>query len=147
MPLMNRAEIAEKIPHDGAMVLLDEVTAWDEDEIRCKTAAHLREDNPFYRDGRLGASALVEFAAQAMALHMALLSGAKGPPPKGHLVSIKKLRLNKETVHDIEGELTILCRVTIRGDRTSIYAFRAMSNDEVLVEGEVLVALVDQGAG
>ena len=50
--MLSRARILELIPHQGTMCLLDEVTAWSERAITCRTRSHLAPDNPLRRDGR-----------------------------------------------------------------------------------------------
>ncbi len=80
-PLLDHAAIAARIPHAGRMCLLDRVIAWDEDGIVCESDGHRTDDrdrrrdgpHPLVRDGALPATAAIEYAAQAMALHGALI--------------------------------------------------------------------------
>jgi predicted hotdog family 3-hydroxylacyl-ACP dehydratase len=75
MPL-NRAWIEARIPHQGRMCLLDQVIEWNAQHIRCRTATHRAPDNPLRAHDRLGIACGIEYAAQAMALHGALVNGA-----------------------------------------------------------------------
>ncbi len=63
------------LPHAGAMVLLDAVTAWDAGWIRCSSRSNLVPTNPLRRDGHLAAICGVEYGLQAAALHGALRAG------------------------------------------------------------------------
>ena len=76
---LDRDAIMRRIPHQGTMCLLDAVLAWDDDHIRCSASSHLQPDHPLRAHGRLGAACGVEYAAQAMAVHGALVgAGARG---------------------------------------------------------------------
>ena len=68
-------ELPELIPHAGSMCLLDRVVAHSEHDIECTARSHTSPDHPLRRDGQLSALHLVEYAAQAMAAHGALVSG------------------------------------------------------------------------
>src|SRR5256884_3247493 len=75
MPL-DRQWIEQHIAHKGRMCLLDEVLSWDAARIRCRSATHRSADNPLRLHGRLGAACGIEYAAQAMAVHGALIAAS-----------------------------------------------------------------------
>jgi predicted hotdog family 3-hydroxylacyl-ACP dehydratase len=69
--------IAELLPHAGAMVLLDEMTAWADGAAQCTLT--VRAGAPFVRDGGVTSAATIEYMAQAVAAsfgYAALLGGA-----------------------------------------------------------------------
>ena len=72
---LSRNQIAERIPHAGRMVLLDEVVEWDEEHIVCRSSSHQDRANPLYLAGQLSSVCAIEYAAQAMAVHGSLLMG------------------------------------------------------------------------
>lgn len=77
--LMDAAAIAAVVPHTGAMCLLDGVISVTADAIECVARRPLRPDNPLLEEGRLHAMALLEYGAQAAAVHAALAAvGATG---------------------------------------------------------------------
>ncbi len=78
--MLDHAGIAARIPHQGAMCLLDAVVDWSETAISCRAVSHADPANPLRADGRLGAAAGIEYAAQAMAVHGALLAAASERP-------------------------------------------------------------------
>jgi len=79
---LNRQWIERHIPHAGRMCLLDEVLAWDANRIVCRSSTHRHVDNPLRVNGTLGAACGIEYAAQAMAVHGALIAmGDAGAPP------------------------------------------------------------------
>ena len=74
---LDHAWIAAHIPHHGRMCLLDEVLSVGvRSESPAAAAAHRAADHPLRAHGRLGAACGIEFAAQAMAVHGALVAGA-----------------------------------------------------------------------
>lgn len=64
--------VASLVPHAGPMCLIDQVLDWDEHRIRCE--ATVSEVHPLKVGARLPATALIEYAAQAMAAHGRLLA-------------------------------------------------------------------------
>src|SRR4029453_4990776 len=88
----DRGRIEQLVPHPGAMCLLDAVTQWDAAQITCSShepgASH-----PLARDGMVPAIAAAEYAAQATAVHGALLDGA-GQPRAGMLAKLMDLDLH-----------------------------------------------------
>ena len=101
---LDRDGIARRVPHAGEMCLLDEVLEWNARRIRCRSDSHRRVANPLRAGARLGAECAVEYAAQAAALHGALLREASGDAPSrlapGRLASVRDLRLRVVRLDD-----------------------------------------------
>ena len=142
---MNRAWIEARIPHQGRMCLLDEVIAWNDHHIRCRTGTHRALDNPLRSHDRLGIASGIEYAAQAMALHGALASAAAGATAGaarvGLLASVRDVRLHVLRLDNIESDL--LCEVThLAGDSlTALYEFALRDKDKSLLGGRASVVL------
>ena len=66
------AEASPRPSQDGTY----EVLSWDATRIRCRSATHRSPDNPLRLHGRLGAACGIEYAAQAMAVHGALVAAS-----------------------------------------------------------------------
>lgn len=145
---LNRQEIARRIPHQGSMCLLDAVLAWDHDAIACQTRTHLWPDHPLRAHGRLGAACGVEYAAQAMAVHGALVaesldSGNAGssPPRAGYLASLRSVTLHVERLDTVAGPLTVSAQ-RITGDaNTVLYSFTVQAGEQTLLNGRAMVVL------
>ena len=137
--------IASRIPHQGAMCLLGSVTAWDDERIRCEAGSHRAASNPLRAHGRLGAACGVEYAAQAMALHGALIAeahGAAGGAPKtGYLASIRGLTLHVDRLDDLDGVLTITAERLSGDEHTVLYGFSLHAGRAPLVSGRAVVVL------
>jgi predicted hotdog family 3-hydroxylacyl-ACP dehydratase len=153
MPL-DRAWIEQHIPHKGRMCLLEEVLAWDAKRIRCRSATHRAADNPLRAAGRLGAACGVEYAAQAMAVHGALVA-ASAPLAStvatsvrgsigavvGYLASLRDVTLYVARLDDLPGDL-IASAERITGDgRTVLYQFAVWAADQQLLSGRASIVL------
>lgn len=127
--LHGRDFIAARLPHAGDMCLLDELHEWDERRIVCLARTHRSASNPLRSGGRLGAACAAEYAAQAMALHGALLaeraSAGAHPPPRapGMLAALRALTLHVADLDHVGEPLAIAC-TRLDGDaRTQVYDF------------------------
>ena len=95
------------------MCLIDNVIGWDAGAIRCVTQTHVQGDNPLRAQGRLGALCGIEYAAQAMAIHGAILhwgNAAPGDPcgpVQGYLAALRDVQSLVERLDDLAPELEI----------------------------------------
>jgi len=139
--LLDRAWIAARIPHQGSMCLLDRVVEWSSERIRCAASSHRLPDNPLRDGGRLGAACGIEYAAQAMAVHGALLAGTEGAPRQGFLASTRGVELQADRLDDVAGELDIVAE-RISGDGNNVlYGFEVRAADRLLLSGRAAVIL------
>ena len=77
-PRLDHAGIEALIPHRGPMCLLDRMTSWDATRIECVASTTATARHPLRSASGLLASAAIEYAAQAMAVHGALCAAAAG---------------------------------------------------------------------
>lgn len=138
--LRDHAWIARHIPHQGAMCLLDQVLEWDAIRVRCLSRAHRSAENPLRAHGRLGAVCGIEFAAQAMAVHGALLDpGLHLERRAGYLVSVRDVALRAARLDDIEDDL-IAAAERVGGDGTTVlYQFSLSAGPRALLTGRAAV--------
>ena len=121
------------------MCLLDEVLSWDASRIVCLSRSHLAPENPLRSEGRLRTVCGVEYAAQAMAVHGALLSSA--PIGPGYLVSVRNLKLNTSYL-DASGEaLTVDANRQMGGAEGLVYEFTISARKDTLLSGRATVSL------
>lgn len=148
---LSRGEIAERIPHAGRMVLLDEVVEWDDDHVVCRSDSHRNRDNPLFLSGRLSAVCAIEYAAQAMAVHGSLLGAARGAsegasrPRAGFLASVRNVRMEVARLDDVDGTLTIAATRESGDDTRVLYDFEIRTGERVLVSGRAAVVLDAEG--
>lgn len=136
----DRAWIAAHIPHQGDMCLLDEVLSFDERHIVCVTNSHRLAPHPLAHAGRLGAAAGIEYAAQAMAVHGAVLSGG-GPGRGGYLTSVREARWTTDRLDDIDAPLEVEAQRLSGDDNNVLYAFSVRAQGKELVSGRTTVIL------
>lgn len=139
--MLSRDWIEAHIPHKGGMCLLDTVVEWSPERIRCTSASHRRADNPLREGGRLGAACGIEYAAQAMAVHGALVAGDDAPPRQGFLASVRGVELDVARLDDVGGELDILAE-RLSGDADNVlYRFEVHGDGRRLLAGRAAVIL------
>lgn len=139
--MIERAEFEALIPHKGTMCLLDRVELWDETTIRCLSETHRRSDNPLRRDHRLAAVHLVEYGAQAMAVHCGLYDRKHGRPTgkSGVLVTVRNVQLGVSRVDDIVSPLQINARQLVADANGWLYGFEIKAGGKTLASGRVAV--------
>src|SRR4051812_33233617 len=107
---LDRAWIMSRIPHQGSMCLLDHVEAWDEQRVLCVAFSHRDADNPLRAHARLAAACGIEYAAQAMAVHGALIAQQEHRPRAGFLASVRGVTLHVPCLDDISEDLMVEAR-------------------------------------
>ncbi|MFZ3041916.1 MAG: 3-hydroxylacyl-ACP dehydratase [Thiobacillus sp.] len=140
MPL-DRAWLLAHLPHQGCMCLLDAVTDWDTQRIRCAATSHRDADNPLRAHDRLGAACGIEYAAQAMAAHGALLAAADGAPRAGYLASVRGVDLQVARLDDIAADLDVEAERLSGDGNTILYGFRVSAAGRELLSGRAAVIL------
>ena len=158
---LDRAWIELRIPHHGSMCLLDEVIRWDTERITCTSGSHRALDNPLRARGQLGVACGIEYAAQSMALHGALVAAAiaapglaapanpqvaaASPPVAGFLASVRGVQFYVSRLDDVQGDL-ICDAVRVAGDRgTALYEFELRCATQRLLRGRATVVLDANG--
>lgn len=131
-------ELCQLIPHHGSMCLLDSVIDWGEESINCRSLSQCDSDNPLSVGGILTAVNGIEYAAQAMAVHGALLSASSTSPDVAYLAAIRGVNIYCSHLHD-QPELFIHCK-RLGGDSNGfIYNFEISNSDKRLLEGRATV--------
>jgi predicted hotdog family 3-hydroxylacyl-ACP dehydratase len=152
--LLSHDEIAHLVPHAGAMCLLDGVVAWDPRSIDCETARHADVRNPLAADGRLSPLAGIEFAAQAMALHAALLdsrspcasTGSTGAArAHGVLVRVRDCAIRCARLDRAPIPLRVRAERLAASSAALSYRFALAAGDGVLLDGTAMIALAGTG--
>jgi predicted hotdog family 3-hydroxylacyl-ACP dehydratase len=137
---LTKEEIGRLLPHGDSMCLLDYVNAWDDRTIHCRTATHRHGEHPLRFRGRLTVSAGLEYAAQAMGTHVALLSG--GHPTEaavGYVGSVRDVVFSVSHLDDLAGDLTIEASRIAEGADSYMYRFTVSHDGSVLIEGRAAI--------
>jgi predicted hotdog family 3-hydroxylacyl-ACP dehydratase len=139
--MLDRDWIAARIPHGGSMCLLDAVLAWDAQRIRCAATSHLDADNPLRSKGRLASVCGIEYAAQAMATHGALVGEEGRRPRVGMLTSARGVETHVDRLDTLEGPLDIEAERISGDDNTVLYRFTLHCAGRLLLSGRAAVIL------
>ena len=139
---LDHAALAALIPHAGRMCLLDRVDAWDERRILCSATSHTAPDNPLRSASGLLATATIEYAAQAAAVHGGLMAQASGrSAAPGFLASARSVTLHRVRLDDLPGELAIETEHVAGDDRQLLYAFTVRHAGTTVADGRLAVVL------
>jgi predicted hotdog family 3-hydroxylacyl-ACP dehydratase len=123
------------------MCLLDEVLAWDTTQARCRSSTHRSIDNPLRAYGRLGAACGIEYAAQTMAVHGALMASAAGSvAAPGFLASVRAVQLRVDRLDDVEQDLVTLVERIAGDNSTALYQFAVSADAKLLLSGRAAIA-------
>lgn len=139
---LDHAAIAALIPHAGTMCLLDRVESWDARHIVCSATSHTGRDNPLRSASGLLASAAIEYAAQAAAVHGGLSAQAAGrSAAPGFLASARAVQLHRLRLDDLPGALAVETEHIAGDDGQLLYAFTVRHAGEAVAEGRLAVVL------
>jgi predicted hotdog family 3-hydroxylacyl-ACP dehydratase len=140
-PELDHGWIVAHIPHQGGMCLLDRVLEWHGQRIVCEAVSHTDPQNPLRDAGRLGAATGVEYAAQAMAVHGALLAQTDAAPTQGYLTSVRSLILHVDRLDDVADPLRVTAERLSGDARLILYQFSLHCGERCLIEGRASVVL------
>ena len=121
------------------------VLAWDDAHIHCTATSHRDPANPLRAHGRLAAVCGVEYAAQAMAVHGALLDVAheiaQARPRAGFLASVRGVEAHVARLDTFDAPLDIEAeRISCDGNNV-LYRFTVRCAERTLLTGRAAVVL------
>lgn len=142
MPQLTKEELSTFLPHAGAMHLIDRVESWDDTTIQCCTRSHHDLANPLRRDTRLEAVTGLEYAAQAMGVHMGLLNRAQSTDRLiGYVGGLRDVVLSIDRLDECPAELTINATRLFEGDNSFMYQFSISSGGRNVMTGRASIFL------
>ena len=144
---IDKARIADLIPHAGAMCLLDEVVSWDAVHIRALSRTHHDGHNPMRSSGQLPAVCGIEYAAQAMALHGGLAGAVAVRPRAGYLVSLRDVVCRERRLDDLEGDLIVDAEQLMGDAERVMYRFSVRVGKAEVLSGRATVVLDAEASG
>jgi predicted hotdog family 3-hydroxylacyl-ACP dehydratase len=122
------------------MRLLDAVEFWDALTITCRTSTHRDERNPLRVRGRLMISAGLEYAAQAMGVHVGLVNGGlRSQQQIGFVGSVRDVIFAVNRLDDLAGDLTVDATRLLEGEGRYIYRFTVAHAGCALIEGRASI--------
>lgn len=139
--LPDHAWIEARIPHKGNMCLLDAVLQWDNETIVCRATSHIAADHPLRAEGSLGIANGIEYAAQAMAVHGALLAASDSAPAAGYLTSVRDVQWQAPRLDTLAPELQIRAQRLSGDSNTILYSFQLEADGRGVLSGRASVML------
>lgn len=139
--LLDRDGIAALIPHAGTMCLWDALVAADAQTVHCRTDSHRRTDHPLRRDGQLAAVHLIEYGAQAMAVHGGWLAQAAGagPAKPGVLAAVRGVEFAVQRLDDLDAPLECEAQRLVSNAGGWMYTFRLFVGTQTVASGRASV--------
>ena len=129
------------------MRLIDRVVAHDDISIVCESDSHRADDHPLAIDGVLSIACGLEYGAQAMAIHGALVGGVPDSGPSesaarhGYLVAAFDLTWSVERLDRCASPLTIEAVREFGSDNQVAYRFELSAAGESIMRGRAAVVL------
>jgi predicted hotdog family 3-hydroxylacyl-ACP dehydratase len=144
-----RDGIAARIPHSGDMCLLSRLVAWDGQRIECRADNHRDVAHPLRTASGLLSPCAIEYAAQAMALHGALIGQEAGTPATpGFLASARGVKLSVLRLDNLpltaagEPDELIVSALRQSGNAQQIlYTFTVTHGGRAIADGRAAVVL------
>ena len=141
--MIKRDELCNLIPHSFDMCLLNRVEFWDKDKIICYSDSHLLKNNPLRREEKLSSIHVLEYAAQAMAVHGGLHNRKQGlKMTEGYLAALRDVKLHLCDLDKLQTELRIEANKILSQDGNMIYAFTVSSTEIELASGRATVIAI-----
>ncbi len=127
------------------MCLLDAVEQWDDQQIVCSTASHRATDNPLWRHNQLEVLSGLEYAVQAMAVHVGLVTP---PDPArraaiGYVGAVRDVTIHTQRLDDVATDLTVHVTLVLTDEARFIYSFRLSTGTQTLMDGRASIFLKD----
>lgn len=130
--------VAELVPHEPPMILVDELVEWS--PTHALVQAQVRRGGPFVSDGKLPATILLEYMAQAIAVADGMSARATGRRDIGLLLGVRELNLEIDAVA-VGDVLDIHVAQRFGDDKLAAYACEVRRGGEVLASGVVNVMI------
>lgn len=123
------------------MCLLDAVESWNQSGISCRTGSHRLPDNPLRTNGCLGIVNGIEYAAQAMAVHGALLADNHITPSVGFLTSVRNVQWHHTRLDHLDSDLMVRAECISGNEVNILYSFDLHAEGTILLSGRASVML------
>lgn len=147
MRVLSKRDVQALLPHGESMCLLDAVEQWDAVSITCRTRSHRDEGNPLRRDGRLGIAAGLEYAAQAMGVHVGLLIGDRSSGGRiGYVGALREVVWQCERLDDLPDDVFVEATRLLDATDRFMYRFTVTSSGRIIMEGRASLFLKQPAA-
>ena len=136
---MTLNDALERMPHMGAMRLIEQITSATEAEIHCLGVPHGDAAYPLRLGGILYTANLVELGAQAAAAH-ASMGELKGNHT-GLLIGLQNITLFTSTVPEGPENLRVTARQLHFDGNGALYDFEIGSQEQIYIQGRATLKM------
>ncbi len=134
--------IEQLLPHAGRMRLIDRIVSYDDHGIICESDSHRAADHPLAEHGVLSIVCGLEYGAQAMAIHGALLAPNDAQGARhGYLVAASDLHWTVERLDRCAAPLCIEAICDFRSGQQVAYRFELRAGGTTVLSGRASVVL------
>ncbi|MGQ0694181.1 MAG: hypothetical protein ACT4OL_01225 [Nitrospiraceae bacterium] len=110
--------------------------------IDCRAMSHRSPDNPLRHGTGLSAMAGLEYAAQAMGVHVGLLNPEWSREGLvGYIGAVRDVTIGRARLDDLPGHLTIEANRLLEGDHSFMYQFRLSAEGIDIMTGRASIFL------
>lgn len=132
-------QTSDYLPHSGNMCLIDEVLSINELSIAARTLSHQNKYHPLKFADRLPAVSGIEYAAQTIALHLAL-NQADQPDKQGFLAAVQSCVIHKDYLDSSTHPIHIECQqIYLDSQSGALYEFTLTATEEIILNGRLLI--------
>lgn len=122
------------------MCLLDAVERWDASSIHCRATSHRDPSNPLRHGNCLPAVTGLEYAAQAMGVHVGMLNPDRSTEGLiGYVGGVRDVVLAVERLDDLAADLMVDATRVIEGDDSFMYQFSVTAGGRALMTGRASI--------
>lgn len=129
--------IVDLLPHAPPMILLDQVDAYDANNVEASLT--IRDDSPFVKDRRVPSYVALEYMAQGIAAYSGLQALEKNEAVKiGFLLGTRKLRLWTHELF-VGDNLVVNVHVLYNDGEMAAFECRTMREGQIVAEASINV--------
>lgn len=133
-----------RLPHALDMRLIEEIVSWDKSNIYCQSRLTTAFAHPLQLDdGSFPVICLLEYAAQALALHGLLCTSSNKGIQSASIISCKRLAIASSSITNCD--LTIDVSATLRAQSSGAASYRVSvtqgDDNTSLLRGDLMVLL------
>ena len=138
---LDHQQIADCLPHSGRMCLLQKIVQADQASLTALADSHLLANNPLRINGRIASVNGIEYAAQAMAVHGALLAETVKP---GYIATVRNIEVKQSFLPENGQPLIIHVQQLMSDDNGFTYQFAIHCDEEIILSGRITVFLIPE---
>ena len=124
------------------MSMLDSVIDWSDNSITCVTSTHRHASNPLMVGANLPSLCLIEYGAQAAAVHAALVANrVDGQGKPAYIGNLKNIEWKEALVDSALPTLTITANLVASSASGAIYDIEASAEQETLLTASMTLIM------